>query len=66
MHRWLQRQVLKGELNNPELTGLKNAVADVTAAVSQATGTTDDVRADLNRALDQAVVALVKGISAGQ
>jgi hypothetical protein len=65
MYRWLQRRILEGELNRPELIELKKSIADARTAVDLAVGESEEIRMKLNQALDLAVAALVQELSSG-
>ncbi|AKZ27252.1 hypothetical protein ACPPUL_19475 [Ralstonia pseudosolanacearum] len=60
MHRWLTRRVLEGELRNPRLTELKQAITDAKANLDKAGNVPEDVRTRLIRELDLAITALME------
>ncbi|MCA8031104.1 helix-turn-helix domain-containing protein [Burkholderia cepacia] len=62
MERWVMRRVLAGELANPRLTALKQAVSDASAAVDEA-GASEDERAKLMRKLDLAIADLMEEVA---
>ncbi|WP_405123524.1 hypothetical protein ACI514_08410 [Pseudomonas sp. M20] len=63
MQRWLMRRVLKGELNNPELTQLKAAINDAKGELEKASGEPEEVRAQLARKLDLAIADLMEAVA---
>ncbi len=66
MHRWMTRRVLQGELHNPRLTMLKQAINDAKAELDKAGDAPEDVRRELIAALDRAVGALIKEVGEGK
>jgi transcriptional regulator with XRE-family HTH domain len=65
MQSWITRRALKGELSNPRLTGLKEAINKAKFAVDEAANASDNVREERIRAFDEAVALLIKEVSAG-
>lgn len=63
MQRWLMRRILKGELNNPELTQLKVAINDAKVALESAHSEPDDVKAQLARNMELAVADLMEAVA---
>lgn len=63
VQRWLMRRVLKGELHNPELIQLKEAIAVAKAELDQASEASDAVRAELIHKLDMAIADLMEAVA---
>lgn len=63
MERWLMRRVLAGELANPKLTMLKEAINIAKAKLDEASDASEDVRRNLIRDLDVAIANLMEAIA---
>lgn len=63
MQRWLMRRVLKGELENPELTRLKMAINEAKAELERANNTSEEVRTQLMHKLDVAIADLMEAVA---
>ncbi|RJG08651.1 XRE family transcriptional regulator [Pseudomonas cavernicola] len=63
MQRWLMRMVLKGELNNPNLTKLKAAINDAKSELEHATDEPEDVRLKLMNKMDRAIAELMEEVA---
>jgi hypothetical protein len=59
MYRWTTRRILEGELRNPRITVLKEAINEAKAKLDEAGDAPDEVHARLMRELDQAIAALM-------
>lgn len=66
MHRWMTRRVLQGELGNPRLIMLKQAINDAKAELDKAGDAPEDIRRERIDALDRAVGALIREVGEGK
>lgn len=62
MHHWLTRRVLQGELKDPELIELKEAISSAAERVKLAGNASENERAELVRKLDVAIEDLISRI----
>lgn len=63
-HRWLMRRSLEGELRNPQLRPLKDAIDAARAELDQAgTNAPEELRRDLIRKMDLAIAELMEEVA---